>query len=267
MDKAALSAIVADLTQAASRITLQHFRAGVSVDNKEADGFDPVTVADREAERAMRAVIERTYPDHGIRGEEFPEKPANSPYRWVLDPIDGTRAFICGVPVWTTLIALEKDGAPILGVIDQPRLGDRWVGSVLSDDVAELSVVGPITAGTSGCTSLSSARLMVTDVRTGEYFTDDEAAAVLRLASKVQLTRQGLDSYGFGLVASGQMDLVVEAGLKWHDIAAVIPVIQAAGGVATDWHGHDLRDTGGNVQCIIAATDELADAASKVLTA
>ena len=266
MDKTTLENIAPELAQAAAGITLQHFRTGLDVDNKAEGGFDPVTVADREAEKALRRVIETTFPDHGIRGEELPEKKTGSPYRWVLDPIDGTRAFICGVPVWTTLIALEKDGVPIMGIIDQPCLKERWVGLTLLGEAPSLSVQGLLGERTSGCTDLGEARLMVTDVRAGEYLSEAEAEAVRKLTKSVRLLRQGLDSYGFGLVAAGQMDLVVEAGLKWHDVAAVVPVIEAAGGVATDWRGQALRDTGGDLQCIIAASQDLAGAASRLLT-
>jgi myo-inositol-1(or 4)-monophosphatase len=254
-----------ELADTAARITTQHFRTGTAVENKLDGGFDPVTIADREAERALRAKIAAYLPDHGIRGEEFPETPGAGEYRWVLDPVDGTRAFICGVPVWTTLIGLERDGVPILGVIDQPCLRERWTGYA-EGDASQFSVRGFHNGGTSGLEELAEAKLMVTDARAGVYLSEKEAEQVAVLDSRVRLTRQGLDSYGFGLVAGGQMDLVVEAGLQWHDIAAVIPVIEAAGGVVTDWHGAPLRDKGGTIQAIAAASPALAEAASRVLT-
>lgn len=265
MDHAQLIRFAHQLADRASEETLPRFRSNVAIDNKNEAAFDPVTDADREAERAIRALIEEHFPDHGIKGEEFPEKKGAGRHRWVLDPVDGTRAFICGAPVWTTLIALEQEGQPMLGVIDQPHLKERWIGLCPPREEPRLETSG-LPAGASSCTDLSTARMMVTDMRAGEYFTIDEAGSVARLASKVRLTRQGLDSYGFGLLASGQMDLVVEAGLQWHDIAAVIPVIEAAGGVVTDWHGAHLTDMGGTIQCIVAATSDLAEAAATVLT-
>ncbi|MCQ8185912.1 inositol monophosphatase family protein [Parvularcula maris] len=268
MDSSSLLRFAGELADTAARITMQHFRTPLSVENKFADGFDPVTAADREAERALRAKIAARFPGHGIRGEEFPETHGSEPYRWVLDPVDGTRAFICGVPVWTTLIGLEHQGRPVLGVIDQPCLKERWVGYHGKDGETELTVQGFHNGGTSDVERLKEAKMMVTDIRADAYFTEDEAAAVGALARQVRLLRQGLDSYGFGLVAGGQMDLVVEAGLHWHDIAAVIPVIEAAGGVVTDWQGAPVRDNGGGggtLQVIVAATPALAEAAGEAL--
>ncbi|MEM9839734.1 MAG: inositol monophosphatase family protein [Pseudomonadota bacterium] len=263
MDNAAFFDLAHRLADRAREETLPRFRTGTAITNKAEGGFDPVTEADREAEKAIRALIEEAHPDHGIRGEEWPEKPGNSPWRWVLDPVDGTRAFICGVPVWTTLIGLERDGVPVAGVIDQPFLRERWIGSLLEE---EPRVQGPGgLAKTSGLKALSDARMMVTDMRAGEYFSDEEAASVARLAERVKLTRQGLDSYGFGLVASGHMDLVVEAGLHWHDIAAVIPVIKAAGGTVITWEGKDHQPTDGTIKAIAAATSDLALEAAEVL--
>lgn len=266
MDIKTLADFAADLAATAARETLPRFRAGVDIVNKAEGGFDPVTEGDREAERALRALIGERFPGHGIKGEEFPEKDGSEPWRWVLDPIDGTRAFICGVPMWTTLIGLEHEGRPVFGIIDQPYLKERWVGETLSD-ARGLWVTGSSGARVSSCTSVSEARMMVTDMREGEYFDSAEAKAVARLGKSVRLTRQGLDSYGFALVASGQMDMVVEAGLHWHDVAAVIPVIEAAGGVVTDWQGAPLRDADGTLQVIVAATPALAEETSKLLQA
>ncbi|MEM0927679.1 MAG: histidinol-phosphatase [Pseudomonadota bacterium] len=264
MDHDALIAFAHDLADAAAHETLPRFRSGTSITNKLETGFDPVTEADREAERVIRERIEQRFPDHGIKGEEFGEKPSDAPYRWVIDPVDGTRAFICGVPVWTTLIALEEDGVPILGVIDQPFLKERWIGYAKGEERV-LNVTEPLRTQTSGCEQIAEARLMVTDMRAGEYLTTDEAEDIARLAQSCRVTRQGLDNYGMGLVASGEMDLVVEAGLNWHDIAAAVPVIEAAGGTITDWQGRPLRDTGGTIQAVVAASASLAEAASGIL--
>jgi myo-inositol-1(or 4)-monophosphatase len=254
-DLLALAHRLADL---AAKETLPRFRTGLSVTNKDEGGFDPVTEADREAERAIRAAIDEACPEHGIKGEEFPEKEGAGRFRWVLDPVDGTRAFICGIPMWTTLIGLEENGEPVLGVIDQPFLKERWAGGSLPGTERPARTV-------SECRTLADAKMMVTDMRAGEYFTAEEAEAAMRLAQHVRLTRQGLDSYGFVLVASGHMDLVVEGGLSWHDIAAVIPVIRAAGGVMTDWTGKPLRDGSGPYRIIAAASQDLAAEAAKVL--
>ncbi|MEE4211091.1 MAG: inositol monophosphatase family protein [Parvularcula sp.] len=252
------------LADSAAAETLPRFRQSISILNKKDGGFDPVTEADKEAERVMRELIEERDARDGVFGEEWPERPSQNGRRWVLDPVDGTRAFICGVPVWTTLIALE-DERPFLGVIDQPFLGERWVGLV-----GETTVFSPPKGlqGPSGCTRLSEARLMVTDLRAGEYFTDEEAESVARVAARARLCRRGLDSYGFGLVASGQMDLVVEAGLRWFDIAAVLPVIEAAGGTAITWGGEPVRPkANGTLDVIIAATPALAEETARLLTA
>ena len=257
------------LADTAARETVPRFRTALVADDKDGGPgpahYDPVTEADREAERAMRAVIAEAAPDHGVHGEEFPETPGAGVHRWVLDPVDGTRAFVCGVPVWTTLIGLERKGAPVLGVIDQPVSGERWWGG---DGVPAMLRRGgeAAPARTSGCKSLAEARLMVTDLRCapGAYLGDDQAARIGALSAQCRLTRQGLDSYAFGLVSSGHMDLVVEAGLGWHDIAAVAPVIEAAGGVACDWSGAPMRQ-GWDGTAVIAASRALADAALDVL--
>ena len=259
------------LADAAARETVPRFRTALIADDKDGGSgvadFDPVTEADREAERAMRAVVAQAAPGHGVLGEEFSETLGDSPYRWVLDPVDGTRAFVCGVPVWTTLIGLERDGVSILGVIDQPVSRERWWGG---EDVPAMLRRGgeEVPARTSGCETLDTARLMVTDLRhaPGGYLSADQVARIGAVSAQCRLTRQGLDSYAFGLVASGHMDLVIEAGLGWHDIAAVVPVIEAAGGTATDWSGARPRQ-GWDGTAVIAASPALAEAARAVLSA
>lgn len=265
MDSRDLQDFAHALADRAAEETLPRFRVSTAIDNKHSTGFDPVTEGDRAAETAIREMIEARFPGHGVVGEEFPEKPGDgSGWRWVLDPIDGTRAYICGVPVWTTLIALERNGAPVLGVIDQPFLRERWLGSRPGAGEAALEIRGA-PAGAPTADRLGDARMMVTDMRAGEHFSAEEAAAVARLASKVRVVRQGLDGYGFGLVASGQMDLVVEAGLSWHDIAAVIPVIEAAGGAVTDWRGRPLAPGASGYRVVAAAGESLAEEARQAL--
>ncbi|MEM9989063.1 MAG: inositol monophosphatase family protein, partial [Pseudomonadota bacterium] len=205
----------------------------------------------------VRKAIHTRFPDHGILGEEGGETKGTAPYRWVIDPIDGTRAFICGIPVWTTLIGLEENGTPIAGIIDQPFTKERWIGTVKGTAAYETQHQSGI-AKCSSCDDLSMARLMVTDMRADEYLQPDEAEAIAALAARVQVTRQGLDAYGIGLVASGHMDLVIEAGLSWYDIAACMPVIKAAGGTIMTWKGGKVRSDFHRGRIIIAATEELA---------
>ena len=259
------------LADAASAETLPRFRSGLVADDKEAGAtpahFDPVTEADRAAERAVRAVLAEARPEDGVLGEEYPETPGTSGRRWVIDPVDGTRAYVCGVPVWTSLIGLEAEGAPVLGVIEQPFTAERWSGGAgVPATYRRGGADRP--ARTSRRTALAEARLMVTDLRCapGAYLSEPQAAALGRLAAACRLTRQGLDSYAFGLLAMGQLDLVCEAGLGWHDVAGVIPVIEAAGGTVTDWAGGPPR-AGWDGTMIAAASEGLAAAARGMLTA
>ena len=242
--------------------TLPRFRAAVAVQNKLDTDFDPVTDADREAERAIRARIQAAYPEHGILGEEFEPVRPDAPLRWVLDPVDGTRAFICGIPSWTTLIALERHGAPFLGVIDQPHIGERWLGTLYDTRFVRGGSVR--SAKASGRTTLARARLSTTDPRPTAYFDERDAAAFDRLASRAEVCRFSLDAYAYALLASGELDLVVEAGLAHYDYAALAPVVRGSGGVITNWQGgpFDAR-AGGHV--IAAATPQLHAEALAVL--
>ncbi|WP_031552024.1 inositol monophosphatase family protein [Parvularcula oceani] len=252
------------LAERAATETLPRFRDAADAQNKTPDrGYDPVTEADRQAERALRAAVADRFPDHAFLGEEDGASGGASPWRWVVDPVDGTRSFVCGVPVWSTLIALEYEGVPVHGVIDQPVLGQRWTGGM--DNPALLN---GDPARTSGCERLEDARLMITDIRTAPegYLSESQAGRLAALWRRCRLLRQGLDSFAFGLVASGRMDLVVEAGLHWHDIAAVIPVVEAAGGTVTDWQGERPRE-GWDGTCIAASSLALAEAARAVMTA
>lgn len=257
-------AFMRSLALAAAAQTVPRFRQGGAVDNKDDAGFDPVTEADREAENSIRTLIELHFPNHCVLGEENGASGGPSPYRWVIDPVDGTRAFICGIPTWTTLVGLEQDGVPIAGMIDQPITGERWLG--LSGTGAILETArGTRPIRTSDCPTLEQAKIMVTDLRPHAYMNPAEAAAVTALAERCKLLRMGLDSYGFGLVAAGHMDLVIEAGLSWYDIAAVIPVIEAAGGTVIDWTGAPVRDGFDRGRVIVAANAALADQAQQFL--
>ena len=239
------------LADAARAETLPRFRTGIAADNKlEGRGFDPVTDADREAERVMRALIEAEHPDHGIAGEEFPERPAQGPHCWSLDPVDGTRAFICGLPSWTTLIALLEDGEPVIGVIDAAAMGERYA--------ADLAVATAAT--TSGCTSLVTARFSTTDPF---IFSPEEQPGVERVRRAAMAARFGLDAYGYAMIAAGHLDLVIESGLKPHDYNALIPLVRAAGGWIGDWEG---GEDFGHGRVVAAATRALYDEAVLLLS-
>ncbi|MBO6505088.1 MAG: histidinol-phosphatase [Kordiimonadaceae bacterium] len=231
-----LSVFAGDLATAAAEVTLKHFRAPIDIDNKLGDaGFDPVTLADRGAEEVIRAAIEAKYPDHAIVGEEYGVKDTGSPFEWVLDPIDGTRAFISGLPTWGTLIGLKYEGVPLIGVIDQPYLKERYVGWT-----SGASLNGkPIK--TRACKSLSSATLSTTD---SDLFDTGDRKIFDRILSEVQLVRYGLDCYAYAILSSGFMDVVMESGLQPYDMMALIPVVRGAGGSATCWSGDAPGESG-----------------------
>jgi len=227
------------LGDVAAAAILPHFRTRLDVDNKEARGFDPVTVADRAAEEAIRALIAAEYPDHGILGEEFAPVGLDAEHVWVVDPIDGTRAFISGLPVWGTLIGLKRDGRPLAGMMVQPFTGERFSGG--PDGALYRGPGGPRTLSTRPCASLADATLFTT---TPHIFTPEEKAAYDRVERAARLARYGCDCYAYCMVAAGHVDVVVEAGLKAFDIVALIPVIEAAGGVVTTWDGGDPSEGG-----------------------
>ena len=227
---------VAHLLADAARVqTLRLFRVeGLMADNKAtADAlFDPVTKADRAAEAAMRSILNIERPDDGIVGEEMGTTSGTSGLTWVLDPIDGTRGYISGTPTWGVLIALSNAAGPQFGIIDQPYIGERFVGGF-----GQATLAGPhgvTQLATRTHTHLSDSILLSTFPEIG---TPLERRAFEAVSSAVKLTRYGMDCYGYALVAAGQVDLVIEAGLKPYDIHAPIAVIKAAGGIVTDWRG------------------------------
>jgi myo-inositol-1(or 4)-monophosphatase len=246
------------LADAARAAILPHFRRhDLTSDSKIDGGFDPVTIADREAEAAMRALLETWRPDDAILGEEFGPKSGTSGLTWVLDPIDGTRGFISGTPTWGVLIAVGGVAGPVLGVIDQPYIGERFVGGL-----GEARVEGPTGSfplKTRTGIALSQATLFTTFPEVG---TPAEGDAFRALSGRVKLTRYGMDCYAYALVAAGQVDLVVEAGLQAYDIQAPLAVIEAAGGVVTDWQGGPAH-MGGRV--LAAANPRIHAEALKVL--
>ena len=259
------AAFAVRLADAARKETLPRFRNAVGVNDKEGPQFDPVTDADREAERAQRALIAEAYPAHGIVGEEFGALHSDGPWRWVLDPVDGTRAFVCGAATWTTLIALEYEGRPVLGLIDQPFTDERWIA--YGGEAQHLRGTAERACRTSGVTALSEARVSTTDPRPAvAYFSDAEAAAFERTAKAARVARFSFDAYAYGLLAIGELDLVIETGLQHHDYAALAPVVEAAGGVVTNWRGAALG-VDGRGEVVAAASAELHAAALEALSA
>lgn len=228
------------LADAAATVSLAGFRAPIRIDDKglgEASDdvvrrYDPVTEADRGAERAMRDLIEAEYPDHGIHGEEYGTVRSDAEHVWVLDPIDGTRSFIAGVPLWGTLIGLLSGGRPAFGMMAQPYIGERFFG-----DGKGAWYRGPHGEGqlrTRGCPTLAGATLFTT---TPALFDRDERPAYDAVEAKAKLARYGTDCYGYCMLAAGQADLVIESGLQAYDIVALVPIVEGAGGVVTTWTG------------------------------
>ena len=237
------------MADAARRAILPLFRTGIAADNKRPADFDPVTEADRAAERAMRAVLADRRPDDAILGEEYGQTQGTTGLTWILDPIDGTRAFLCGAPSWGVLIGLRDADGIRYGLIDQPYTGERFEGGFGTARLTNRDGATPLAARKG--VALRDALLMTTFPEIGS---DAEAAAFRRVSSQAQLTRYGLDCYAYALLAMGQIDLVIEAGLQPYDIAGPLAVIQAAGGIVTDWQGGPATDGG---QVIAAGSAEL----------
>ncbi|WP_397399396.1 histidinol-phosphatase [Phenylobacterium sp.] len=238
-----LDAFLIDLNKAAAAEILPLFRGVHGLTNKFEQGFDPVTEADKGAERAIRALISDRFPDHGVIGEEYGEDRPDAEFVWVLDPVDGTRAFIAGLPLWCTLIGLRFQGSPVLGSIGQSFLGELYIGYAGGSRLINRDGVTPLNVRR--CADLSSAIIATTDPEA--CFTDQERAAWTRLRAASRLARLGCDAYAYAMVAAGTLDLVVEAGLKSWDIEAAIPVIAGAGGLTTDWRGAAVGQQGGQV--------------------
>lgn len=229
---------LADVAGAAS---LPFFRSAPDIEDKGGRRFDPVTAADKAAERAMRERILETYPQHGILGEEEDAVAGTVPLTWVLDPIDGTRAFITGLPLWGTLIALNDGQRPLIGVMDQPFTRERFSGD------GKQAWLNGTRLAVRPCATLSDAKILCT---TPEMFDDDvQFQAFRRVADAARMQRYGGDCYGYCMVAAGHVDAVVEAGLKPYDVQALIPIIEGAGGIMTSWTGGDAQQGGAVVAC------------------
>jgi myo-inositol-1(or 4)-monophosphatase len=238
---------------------LPFFRTTLGVEDKgSASGFDPVTAADRAAESAMRTLIRRSFPAHGIIGEEFGDDRPDAEYVWVLDPIDGTKSFICGMPAWGTLIGLTHFGAPVFGMMHQPFTGERFSGD--GGAARYRGPAGERVLQTRRCAGLADAVLFTTSPR---LMKPDDRSPFAKVEEKVRLSRYGGDCYAYCMLAAGHVDLVIETELKPHDVIALIPIITGAGGIVTTWEG-GAPEGGGR---IIAAADERVHAAAREILA
>ena len=248
-----------ELAHTAGGIAQAHFRKPVTVENKSASAFDPVTNADRAIERVLRGAIDARYPEHGIVAEEEGERLGAGEYVWFIDPIDGTRAFITGSPLWGTLIGLTRHAQPLFGLLAQPVLEEVFFGSssgswLIKADRRERLKSRP-------CKTLATAMLASTHP---DLFTGQGATAFRALAAQCLLTRFGGDCYNYAMLAAGHLDLVVESQLKPYDIVPLIPILEGAGCIVTDWHGRPaLR--GGDV--VAAGSRDLHRAALAALAA
>jgi myo-inositol-1(or 4)-monophosphatase len=236
------TAFVDELAAVSAETIRPFFRTALGIENKSlSGGFDPVTTADRAAEAAMRALIKRTFPEHGILGEEFEAERPDAEYVWVLDPIDGTKSFICGMPAWGTLIALTRHGEPIYGIMHQPFTREHFSG-----DGSAANYRGP--AGdralqTRPCAGLSDAVLLTTSPL---LMREPDRKAFQRVEQAVRLSRYGGDCYAYCMLAAGHVDLIIETELKPYDVMPLIPIIAGAGGTITSWEGGPAK-AGGRV--------------------
>ena len=241
------TAFIGRLATSSGETILPFFRTSLSIDNKSTSDFDPVTEADRAAEAVMRRLIKANFPQHGIVGEEFGNEREDAEYVWVLDPIDGTRAFICGMPIWGTLIGLTRHGRPVYGMMSQPFSRERFSGD---GNVARYEGPGGRRVlRVRSCAGLSEAVLSTTHPG---VMGPDERQRYERLERRAKLSRYGGDCYAYAMLAAGHIDLVVEAGLKPYDIVALIPIVEGAGGIVTSWSGSDAAGGG----TVIAAGDK-----------
>ncbi|ACI92084.1 inositol monophosphatase family protein [Afipia carboxidovorans OM5] len=254
------TAFIERLASASGEAIMPFFRTSLGIDNKNTGrDLDPVTEADRGAEAVMRRMIKENFPQHGIIGEEFGSERPDAEYVWVLDPIDGTKSFISGMPVWGTLIALMRHGVPAYGMMHQPYIGERFSG----DNGAAFyqGRTGRRKLGTRRCASLADATLFTTSPR---LMNEADRAKFAKVEEEVRLSRYGGDCYAYCMLAAGHLDLVIETELKPHDVAALIPIVHGAGGIMTTWEGGG-PERGGR---IVASGDKrLHDTVLKMLTA
>ena len=246
------------LAEASAREILPYFRRNTPVEVKNGPVWDPVTEGDRAGERAIRAMIEEHYPDHGIHGEEYGIKEGRSGFTWILDPVDGTRAFVCGMPTWATLIGLSFEGQPAVGLMNQPLVGDMFYGNphgAWHNYRGTTEAIRTRTGIALACASLGTTAPEL-------YRSDQDQRDFQRLKSRVQLTRYGGDSYFYCVMAAGHVDIAMDANLQPYDIAPLLPIVKGAGGAAAEWTGGDPAQ-GGRV--ITAGSQALLDEALEVL--
>ena len=252
-------AFIGQLATSSGETILPFFRTSLLVDNKSAvQGFDPVTEADRAAEAVMRRLIKANFPRHGIVGEEFGNELEEAEYVWVLDPIDGTKSFIAGFPIWGTLIALLHRGTPVYGMMHQPFIGERFSGDNGAANYAGPS--GERRLAVRRCGSLKEATAFTTSPL---LMTAADRAQFAKIENAVKLTRYGGDCYSYCMLAAGHLDLVVETELKPYDIAALIPIITGAGGIVTTWDGKPAQNGG---RIVAAGDPRVHEAAMRILT-
>lgn len=252
------TAFIGRLATASGETILPFFRTSLSIDNKgNSQDFDPVTEADRAAEAVMRRLIKQNFPQHGIVGEEFGSEREDAEYVWVLDPIDGTKSFISGFPIWGTLIALLHRGTPVFGMMHQPYIGERFSGD--SGSARYQGPSGNRKLAVRRCASLQEATSFTTSPL---LMNTADREAFRRVENEVRLTRYGGDCYSYCMLAAGHLDVVIETELKPYDVAALIPIVTGAGGVITNWEGQPAQ-SGGR---IVAAGDaRVHEAALKLL--
>lgn len=259
LDLAKVEATLLAAADAAAACTLPLFRTDLGVDNKLQSGFDPVTEADRGAETAIRGIVAQAFPDHAIIGEEWGTSGA-SPFTWIIDPVDGTRAFISGAPVWGTLIGFAQDGVAIAGIMSQPFIGETFLAIPGRATYSRAGQNKPL--HTSGQTDLSAAKVFTT---TPSLFRTPELLAKWHaIEGATRLQRFGMDCYGYALLAAGHADLVIEPFLNTYDIAALVPIIREAGGAIACW---DSTEPTGGGDVIAAATPQLLEAALALISA
>lgn len=249
---------VHELATVSGQVILPFFRTALGVEDKSHGAvFDPVTAADRAAEQAMRTLIRESFPSHGVRGEEFEDENVDADYVWVLDPIDGTKSFIAGLPTWGTLIGLCRHGQPVYGMMHQPFVGERFFGD--GEGARYLGPAGERRLMVRPCGGLDEALMLTTSpLLMGEA----DRARYAQVEHQVRLPRYGGDCYGYCMVAAGHADLVIETNLQDYDIVALIPIVEGAGGIVTDWEGRPARGGG---RIVAAGDPRVHEAALEVL--
>jgi len=251
------ASFVDQLASASGDTILPFFRTALAIENKKAGGFDPVTAADRAAENAMRALIRKAFPDHGIVGEEYGSERTGAEYVWVLDPIDGTKSFISGMTAWGTLIGLMRFGEPVFGMMHQPFIGERFTGD--GGAAHYRGRTGNRDLRVRKCAALSDAVLFTTSPL---LMNKEDRATFQRVEDKAKLSRYGGDCYAYCMLAAGQIDLVIETEIKPHDIIPLIPIITGAGGTVTTWENGPPQ-AGGRI--VVAGDARVHQAALEIL--